>query len=539
MRVRRRLFSYPPLHLLGCTTDQTAPTANAFKRTALFPPASSIGCCAGSDFSDALRLLRQEREAAEINLQLSEREVARLRQETAVAKRGAEEARAQLSAEAERVRSSVRAEQDQAALMQKLEQFNLLRESNATLRADNGRAQRQIRELQQKVRTGEAAQAPLQQRIRTLEAERNSAGQELAAVREQQERWQKRAQQLMQKYESVDQQEYQRVTEELKQARDKAVAAERAAADKAAEVESLQQQLAAEQARLAAAQKKLEEGEKENAAAVASLNEELGKAKVGWYGRGVAVGLGLGGWPTVAPALASGSGIWLCCSSCGGAWVGADRQGSIVGNGWWQASCCLCSRVVFREACRCEWHLSRAGPAALMSSGAVLTGEPHPSHSLRRAAQADSDKVRRMHSQLVNMIQTNFNKEKKPLSQWKEAQLAKERRLVELEEQVKALQAQGQAAVAGGEAAPSPELAAEAAGLRAQVAQLEANLKARDENLEKHKKAEEAAKKSALQFGGWLRLPAGCENRSCPILFDLLSAPMCTCIVSQRPPLLL
>lgn len=88
----------------------------------------------GGDFSEALRLLRHEREAAEINLQLAEREVARLRQESAVAQRAAEEARAQLSSEVERARSAVRAEQDQAALMQKLEQFNLLRESNATLR---------------------------------------------------------------------------------------------------------------------------------------------------------------------------------------------------------------------------------------------------------------------------------------------------------------------------------------------------------------------------------------------------------------------
>ena len=51
-----------------------------------------------------------------------------------MARQAAEEARAQLSTETERARSSVRAEQDQAALVQKLEQFNLLRESNAQLR---------------------------------------------------------------------------------------------------------------------------------------------------------------------------------------------------------------------------------------------------------------------------------------------------------------------------------------------------------------------------------------------------------------------
>ena len=45
------------------------------------PHPSGVPGPAGGDFSEALRLLRQEREAAEINLQLAEREVARLRTE--------------------------------------------------------------------------------------------------------------------------------------------------------------------------------------------------------------------------------------------------------------------------------------------------------------------------------------------------------------------------------------------------------------------------------------------------------------------------
>ena len=55
-------------------------------------------------------------------------------QEAALARQSAEEARAQLGAEVERARSAVRAEADQAELMQRLEQLNLLRESNAQLR---------------------------------------------------------------------------------------------------------------------------------------------------------------------------------------------------------------------------------------------------------------------------------------------------------------------------------------------------------------------------------------------------------------------
>lgn len=196
---------------------------------------------AGGDFANVLRLLRQEREAAEINLHLTERELVRLRQEAVVARRAAEEARAQLAAEVERSQGAVRDESGQQEILQRMEQFNLLRESNTTLRSDNARHQKQLQETQAKLRQSENQLAPLQQRIRSLEADREAAGAELAAAKEQADRWQKRAQQLMAKYESVDVAEYQRVSSELKEA-------EATAARQAEELETLRKQLGTSQA---------------------------------------------------------------------------------------------------------------------------------------------------------------------------------------------------------------------------------------------------------------------------------------------------
>lgn len=155
----------------------------------------------------------------------------------------------------------------------------------APCRADSERAQRQVRELQGRVRSTEARLAPLQSKIRELEAAGGSAAAELASARDQADRWQKRAQQLMQKYESVDQQEHQRVLAELREAQDKARAAEAAAAAAAAEAGALQQVVAGEREALAGVRRRLEEAEKENAAA-AGRAEELSKAKVGgaWFG---------------------------------------------------------------------------------------------------------------------------------------------------------------------------------------------------------------------------------------------------------------
>ena len=155
----------------------------------------------------------------------------------------------------------------------------------APCRADTERAQRQVRELQTRVRSTEAQLAPLQQRIRTLEAQSGSAAQELVGAREQADRWQKRAQQLMQKYESVDQQEHQRVLAELTEAQERQRSAEAAAGAAAGEVAALQQALTSEREALAAALRRAEEAEKENQAAD-GRTEELAKAKVGgWVGK--------------------------------------------------------------------------------------------------------------------------------------------------------------------------------------------------------------------------------------------------------------
>ncbi|GAB4815353.1 hypothetical protein N2152v2_002399 [Parachlorella kessleri] len=236
----------------------------------------------GGDYAEPLRLLRQEREALEIQLQLTERENARLRQEAAMARQAAEEARAQLSTETERARSAVRAEQDQAALVQKLEQFNLLRESNAQLRSEVGKAGEQLRETQSKLRDAEAQLAPLQRRILGLEADKESAAQELAIMREQQERWQQRAQQVMQRFDSVDKHEHERVVAELKEAQEAVRVSEEAARERQAQLAALEQQLSLERARATQLQRQHEELGKENQGsqeALRAAQQELEAAK--------------------------------------------------------------------------------------------------------------------------------------------------------------------------------------------------------------------------------------------------------------------
>jgi nucleoprotein TPR len=78
--------------------------------------------------------LRRQESILSAELQLARQEAMRLRSEAANARRAADEASAALTSQAERARQSMRTAEEHAALMQKVEQLNLLRESNAALR---------------------------------------------------------------------------------------------------------------------------------------------------------------------------------------------------------------------------------------------------------------------------------------------------------------------------------------------------------------------------------------------------------------------
>ena len=132
--------------------------------------------------------------------------------------------------------------------------------------------------VQGKVRAAEAALTPLQQKLRGLEAAQEAAGAELAAARADADRWQKRAQQLMQKYESVDAGEYQRVTAELKTVQEAAKAAEETAAERGRELAAARQALAAAEARATAAARS-EGAEKAAQAQLTKIKADLDAAR--------------------------------------------------------------------------------------------------------------------------------------------------------------------------------------------------------------------------------------------------------------------
>ncbi len=87
-------------------------------------------------------------------------------------------------------------------LVEKIQQLNLLRESNATLRADSEAHAKRSRELDAKLKGIVEELDPLRERARTIRAELDASNEHVARLEEENRRWQERNSQLLTKVRS-------------------------------------------------------------------------------------------------------------------------------------------------------------------------------------------------------------------------------------------------------------------------------------------------------------------------------------------------
>jgi nucleoprotein TPR len=83
--------------------------------------------------------------------------------------------------------------------VEKIQQINLLRESNATLRADSEAHAKRSRELDVKLKTLIQELDPLRERARTMKAELDARNEQVGRLEEENRRWQERNSQLLTK----------------------------------------------------------------------------------------------------------------------------------------------------------------------------------------------------------------------------------------------------------------------------------------------------------------------------------------------------
>ena len=177
-------------------------------------PSSAVAGTAIDGLRELNNYLRREKEILEVQFDLKVQEAGRLQQRVEYAQSQLDEARLKLEQERRSQADNSRSSLTHKDLMDKLNELNLIRESNSTLRAESQQMRAQLGQKTTQVEELEAKIQPLEARISELENQKVFLEEELKQVSEDRERWQKRTEGILTKYGRVDPVEM----DELKQA---------------------------------------------------------------------------------------------------------------------------------------------------------------------------------------------------------------------------------------------------------------------------------------------------------------------------------
>lgn len=158
--------------------------------------------------ADGLRelnaFLRREKEIVEVQYDLKIQEAKRLQQQLDYAQSQLDESRLKLDQERRQHADGGRSSVAHKDLMEKLNELNLFRESSITLRNEARQAQAQLAEKTKRVEELVEQIQPLETRIRELEHGKETMDGEMRLLQEDRDRWQKRTQDIISKYDRID-----------------------------------------------------------------------------------------------------------------------------------------------------------------------------------------------------------------------------------------------------------------------------------------------------------------------------------------------
>lgn len=174
----------------------------------------------GDDSNDELRelisLLRREKDISDAQLEVSNRELKRVTQKLELVTSELDRSRLELTKLQTRDVDAERLSAEHEKLLQEINQLNLLRESNTTLRNELHSNIARIKELETKLSESSQKVEPLETEVVKLKAEISHKGQELKLVIEERDRWRQRSQDILNKYNRVDPEEHEKIKEEIK-----------------------------------------------------------------------------------------------------------------------------------------------------------------------------------------------------------------------------------------------------------------------------------------------------------------------------------
>lgn len=224
---------------------------------------------------EILAFVRREKEIAECNLDVAQQEIRRLQQRLEHVTSELDQARLDSAKDSAREEELARIAADHQRVLQQLENVNVLRESNASLRSQSQHYQKKARELEEESEKLREKLEPLEEQLRSAVAEANAKDGEIKLLKEDNERWRARSSEIMQKYQRIDPAELKRIQEEAETLKQQASALQ-------VEIDNLKKENASLVTERDEAAKKLADESKkvaESSAEKAKLEEEATKLK--------------------------------------------------------------------------------------------------------------------------------------------------------------------------------------------------------------------------------------------------------------------
>lgn len=203
----------------GSTTGADGAGAGADGDTSIASITSADAAKSTEELQAVIRFVRREKDVAELRLELSRQQEARLRQELEHANRQLDDKTLELSNLRQQAADTTATATQHAELLDKIQSLNLLRESNETLRREANQQSNRAQTLQQRLREAESQLLPLREQVRVLTAEVEARDRNIKMLEEDNARWKTRTQQILQKYERIDPAELAQLKEELEQVR--------------------------------------------------------------------------------------------------------------------------------------------------------------------------------------------------------------------------------------------------------------------------------------------------------------------------------
>ncbi|KAF9424170.1 hypothetical protein BGZ94_008065 [Podila epigama] len=162
-----------------------------------------------AELRDVIRYVRREKEILECQHELNLQESRRLKQQVDETTRSLEETRALLTKERAKQQDAMISKEKHEEILEKINQINLLRESNAMLRSENESLQKRVVELETSNRELQSRLEPLNQRVREMIVDLETSKEELKQLGEDRDRWRTRTHDIMAKHDRIDPTEFQ------------------------------------------------------------------------------------------------------------------------------------------------------------------------------------------------------------------------------------------------------------------------------------------------------------------------------------------